>query len=125
MFFLKIATCQSTPKFCTYSNEPKKEWRMDGTDERTETYDTQNLPETYRDPPPSPILSNSFFIKIDPPCGIKFAMMIMCPHGFGGVVTGGITCACNYKARIVSLLLPAEKIVSKLTKLVTKAPILN
>ncbi len=29
---------------------------------------------------------------------------------------GGLTCACNYKARIVSLLLPVVKIVSQLTK---------
>jgi hypothetical protein len=35
--------------------------------------------------PPSPILSNSLFIEIDP-YGIEFAMMILCHHNFGDVV---------------------------------------
>jgi hypothetical protein len=43
-------------------------------------------------PPPSLILSNSFFIEIIAidPCRIEFAMMIPCPCGFGNVVAWGL-----------------------------------
>jgi hypothetical protein len=53
---------------------------------------TRNLPETYQNPLPLPILSNIFFIKIDPG-GMKFTMMISRPDGFGNVVNY-IICQC-------------------------------
>jgi hypothetical protein len=70
MFFLKIAPYQSTPKILYIVKGLK------GT--KKENLNTPTLP----------ILSNSFFIKIDP-CRIEFAMMIPCPHGFGNVVAWG------------------------------------
>ncbi len=79
-FILKLLPIIVLQKICTYSKEPKKEW--------TELRENQNLPKTYQHLPPLPILSNSFLIKIDL-CGIKFAMMIMHPHGFGNVVPWG------------------------------------
>jgi hypothetical protein len=74
MLFLKIAIYQGTPKSL---------YVLKGLKGRT----TENWREN-RHPPPSLILSNSFLIKIDP-CGIKFAMMMPRPHGFGNVVAQG------------------------------------
>ena len=64
----------------------------------------KSLPPTLpSDPPPSPILLNSFFIKINP----RDIIIALChAHGFGNV---GITCPCNYEARIGSSQLPAVK----------------
>jgi hypothetical protein len=68
-------------KFCTYSKEPKKEW----TEPKRESKPTETPTKT---PHPLLILTNSFFVKIDP-YGMEFAMMILCPHGFGNVVARG------------------------------------
>jgi hypothetical protein len=70
VFFLKIATYQSTPKNL---------YMYKGTKERT---------KTYPNPPPLLILTNIFFIKIDP-YGIEFAIIIPRPCGFGNIVAWG------------------------------------
>jgi hypothetical protein len=38
--------------------------------------------------PPSPILSNTLLVEIDP-CGISFAKMLSCARGFGDIVARG------------------------------------
>jgi hypothetical protein len=77
VIFLKIAPYQSTTKIL---------YVLKGTKEESKTA----LPKgTYDKREPLPLLSNSLFIKIDP-CGIEFAMMIPCHHGFGNVVAWGL-----------------------------------
>jgi hypothetical protein len=58
VFFHKLLPIKVLQKFCVYSKEPKKEW----TEPMKELKPTQNVPETYQNSPPLPILSNSFFI---------------------------------------------------------------
>ena len=69
-FFSKISSYQSTLKI-PYATHRRAE--------------TSSLPNFV---PPSPILSNSFFININP-SGIEFAKMLVHCHGFGNVVARG------------------------------------
>jgi hypothetical protein len=81
LFFLKNANYQSTRKILDVLIGMKRIQR--GTNEETKWNRREN-----RNPPPSPILSNSLFIKIDP-CGIEFAMMLLRPHDYSDIVTRG------------------------------------
>ena len=64
--------------------------------------------EMFCNTPPSPILTNTMFIKIHTQRK-EFSMILVLALGVGKVVARGITCTCDYVAKIASLQLSVEK----------------
>jgi hypothetical protein len=56
---------------------------LKGTKKKPERAQQEN-----QNPPPSPMLSSSFFIKISP-CRKELVIMILCCHSYGNVVAWG------------------------------------